>query len=430
LELAAARLSVLSPAALQARLERGMPLLTRGARDLPERQQTLRNTIAWSYELLSERDQQLFRHLSVFEGGFTLEAVQAGRVVDAASTVPSPEADDGAAVLEQLAQLLDKSLLQAQEGTGGEPRFAMLETIREYGQEQLVASGEAASVQQRHADYFLRLAEQAEPHMFSPERDIWMERLEREDANLRAALAWSMADTNAIQTGLRLVGALSFYWFLLGYRHEGRTWLEGMLERTDGTDGSVARGKALLGAGWQAWAEGNYEAASARGEESLSILREKGDKRESGYAEWLLGLVRMGQRNSAAARPLLEESRTLFTDLGDVWGEANTLYLLGMAAYFTGEGAAARAYYEEGLRLCRQQGDVFGAMLLVSALEAVVLPQGDEEAARSLYKQSLPLLRASKDRGRLGMILINVGDAWLHQYGDAQQGKMLYKQGL
>src|SRR5262245_24012755 len=161
LELAAARLSVLSPAALQARLERGMPLLTRGARDLPERQQTLRNTIAWSYDLLSERDQQLFRRLAVFEGGFTLEAVQAVCVFDAASTVPSPEADDAAAVLEQLAQLLDKSLLQALPGTGGEPRFAMLETIREYGQEQLVASGEAASVQQRHADYFLRLAEQA-----------------------------------------------------------------------------------------------------------------------------------------------------------------------------------------------------------------------------------------------------------------------------
>jgi len=434
LELAAARLTMLSPAALLARLERGMPLLTRGARDLPERQQTLRNTLAWSYELLSEREQQLFQRLSVFEGGFTLEAVQAVCVFDAASTVSSPEADDGAAVLEQLAQLLDKSLLQAQPGTAPrgypEPRFSMLETIHEYAQEQLEASGEAASVQQRHADYFVRLAEQAEPYMFSPERDIWMERLDREEANLRAALAWSKADRNAIQTGLRLVGALSFYWFLLGYLHEGRTWLEGMLERTDGTDRSVARGKALLGAGWQAWAEGDYEAASPLAEESLSILREKGDKRAIGNAEWLLGLVRMGQRDSAAVRPLLEESRTLFKELGDVWGEAMSLYLLGSAAYFSADRSAARAYYEEGLRLFRQLGDVFGVTLLVSALETVVLPHGDEEVARSLYEQSLPLLRASKDRGRLGMILINVGDAWLHQYGDAQQGKMLYKQGL
>jgi len=429
LELAAARLSLLTPAALLARLEHRLPILTRGARDLPERQQTLRNTIAWSYDLLEADEQQLFRRLAVFVGGFTLEAVEAVCVFDAARTSSSSEADEGA-VLEQLAQLLDKSLVQAQQGTGGEPRFTMLETIHEYAQDQLVASGEAAAVQQRHADYFLRLSEEAEPHMFSPERDVWMERLDREDANLRAALAWSKADSNAVQTGLRLGRALSFYWFLRGSEREGRTWLEGMLERTDGTDRGAARGRALHGAGWLAWAEGDYAAASPRTEEGLSIVREIGDKRESGYAELLLGLVRMGQRNSAAARPLLEESRTLFKDLGDVWGEASTLYLLGMAAYFLGDLAGAHAHYEESLQLFQEQGDVFGVTLLVSALEVVVLPQADEETARSLYEQSLPLLRASKDRGRLGMILINVGDIWLHQNGDEQQGKMLYKQGL
>src|SRR5207245_716856 len=146
--------------------------------------------------------------------------------------------------------------------------------------------------------------------------------------------------------------------------------------------------------------------------------------------ELLLGLVRMGQRNSATACPLLEESRTLFKELADVWGEAATLYLLGMAAYFSGDRAVARAHYEESLQLYQEQGDVFGVTLLVSALEVVGLPRGDEETARSLYEQSLPLLRASRDRGRLGMILINVGDNWLHQYGGEQQAKTLYKQGL
>jgi len=430
LELAAAGLRVLSPAALLARLERGMPLLMRGARDLPERQQTLRNTIAWSYELLSERDQQVFRRLAVFEGGFTLEAVQAVCVFDTAGTSSPTQADDDGAILDQLAQLLDKSLVQPQQGTGGEPRFTMLETIHEYAQEQLANSGEAAAAQRRHADYFLRVALEAEPHMSRPEREVWMERLDREEANLRAALAWSKADSNAVQTGLRLVGALAFYWFLLGYLHEGRTWLEAMLERTDGTDRSAARGKALVGAGWLAWAEGDYEAASPRAEEGLSIVREMGDKRAIGNAEWLLGMVRVGQRNSAAARPLLEESRTLFKELGDVWGEANTLYLLGSATYFSGDRAAARAPYEESLRLFQEQGDVLYAAMVLSALAVMVSSQGDEEMARSLYEQSLPLLRASRDRGRLGMILINVGDAWLHQYGDAQQGKMLYQQGL
>ncbi len=438
LELAAARLRVLTPAALLARLERGMPLLTGGARDLPLRQQTLRTTIGWSYELLSERDQQGFRRLAVFAGSFTLAAVQAVCVFDAAATLSASAADDGAAALEQLAQLLDKSLVQVQPGLGGEPRFSMLDTIHEYAQEQLAASGEAATVQQRHAEYFLRLAEEAEPHMFSPEPEVWMEQLDREDANLRAALAWSKADTNAIQIGLRLAGALANYWFLGGsvregrtwLVHEGRTWLEGMLERIDDTDRSAERGKALLGAGRLAWAEGDFQAAALLAEESLSIMRELGDKRASGYAEGLVGLVRMGQRNSAAARPLLEASRSLFQELGDVWGEASTLYALGMATYLSGDGAAARGYYAESLRLYRQVGDMFGVTLLASALEAVGLVPGEEETAPSLYEQSLPLLRASKDRGRLGMVLINTGDSWLHHYGDAHQGKMHYKHGL
>jgi len=429
LELAAARSTVLPPAALLARLEHRLPLLVHGARDVPQRQQTLRNTIAWSYDLLAASDKALFRRLAVFVGGFTLEAVEAVCVLDAASTVSSPEADDGA-VLEQLAQLLDKSLVQPQQGVGGEPRFTMLETIHEYAQEQLEASGEAAALQERRADYFLRVALEADPQMYGPEREVWMERLDREDANLRAALAWSKADKSAGQTGLRLVGALAFYWALRGSVREGRAWLEGMLERTDGTDRSAARGYALLGAGWLAWADGDYEVASHLAEESLSILREVGDKRESGNAEWLLGLVRMGQRNSAAALPLLEESRTLFKDLGDLSGEALSLYFLGMAAYFSGDRVAARAHYEESLRLFQQQGDVFGVTLLVSALEVVGLPQGDEEMARSLYEQSLPLLRASRERGRLGIILIHAGDVWLHQSGGEQQAKTLYKQGL
>jgi predicted ATPase len=428
LELAAARSNVLPPEALLARLVHRLPLLTCGARDVPQRQQTLRNTIAWSYDLLAESEKALFRRLAVFAGGFTLEAVQAVCVLETASTAPSE--DDEGTVLDQLAQLLDKSLVQTQQGEGGEPRFTMLETIHEYAQEQLEASGEAAALQERHADYFLRVALEAYPHMYGPERDVWMERLDREEANLRAALAWSKADKDAVQTGLRLVGVLDFYWILRGSEREGRAWLEGMLERTDGTDRSAARGQALLGAGWVAWAEGDYAAASLRAEESLSIARVGEDKRAIGIAEWLLGLVRMGQRNNAAALPLLEESRTLFKDLGDGSGEALSLYFLGMAAYFSGDRAAARTHYEESLRLFQQQGDMFGVTWLMSALDVVGLPQGEEEMARSLYEQSLPLLRASRDRGRLGMLLINMGEVWLHQSGGEQLAKMLYKRGL
>lgn len=432
LELAAAVLSLLPPAALLARLERRLPLLTRGARDLPERQQTLRNTIAWSYDLLEAGEQQLFRRLSVFAGGFTLEVVQAVCVFAADETSSPAQADDGA-VLEQLAHLLDKNLVQAQQSTGGEPRFTLLETIREYATEQLAASGEEAALQQRHAHYFLKLAEEVEPHLSSPEGDIWLERLEREDANLRAALAWSKANQDAVETGLRLAGVLYYYWFMLGSLREGRTWLEEMLARTASTERSAARGLALLGAGMLAWAEGDYEAASPRAEESLSIVREAGDKRLTGWAEAVLGVVRLGQGNTVAARPLLEESRTLFKDLGDVWNEAFALYTLGSIAYGSGDTAAARAFYEESLRLFQEQGDAhcsWYASLALSTLQVVVSTQGDQEMARLLDQQLQPLMQRARNRGALVLFLINIGDIWLHRWGDKQQAKVLYRESL
>ncbi|TMF47317.1 MAG: tetratricopeptide repeat protein [Chloroflexi bacterium] len=410
-------------------MERRLPLPSRGARDLPERQQTLRNTIAWSYDLLEEGEQQLFRRLSVFAGGFTLEAVQAVCVFEAIETSSPAQADDGA-VLEQLAHLLDKSLVQAQQGTGGEPRFTLLETIRKHATEQLAASGEEAALQQRHAHYFLKLAEEVEPHLSSPEGDIWLEQMKREDANLRAALAWSKANQDAGETGLRLAGVLYFYWFLLGSLHEGRAWLEEMLVRTGSSERSAARGRAFLGAGMLAWAEGDYEAACLRAEEGLSIVREAQDRRLIGLAESVLGLVRLSQGNTAAARPLLEGSRTLFKDVGDVWNEAFTLYQLGSVAYLSGDPAAARAYYEESLRLYQEQGDALYASVVLSALRVMVAIQGDQELARFLDQQLLPLMQQARNWGALVLFFITCGDIWLHRWGDKQQAKVLYRESL
>ena len=429
LELAAARLSLLTPLALLARLSHRLPLLSRGARDLPARQQTLRSTIAWSYDLLETGEQQLFRRLSIFVGGFTLEAIQTV-CLPQTSGASSVQAEEEAATLEQLAELLDKSLVQAQQSSRGEPRFTMLETIREYATEQLAASGEEAAMQERHAHYFLRLAEEVEPHLHSPEWDIWLERLSREDANLRAALAWSKANEDVVETGLRLAGALYYYWFLLGSLHEGRTWLEGMLARTGSSERSAARGQALLGAGWLAWVEGDFEAASPHAEASLPLLREAGDKRLIGRAEWLLGLVRVIQGNTMAARPLLEESRTLFKDLGDVWSEAFTLYYLGSVAYRSSDQALARAYYEESLQLFQAKRDVQNAALVLSALEVTISSQGDQELARSLHQQLQQLIQQARNRGALGLFLITIGDIWLYRLGDEPQAKVLYREGL
>ncbi len=179
-----------------------------------------------------------------------------------------------------------------------------------------------------------------------------------------------------------------------------------------------------------AWAEGDYEAASPRAEEALSIVREAQDKRLIGWAESLLGLVRMGQGNTAAARPLLEESRTVFKDQGDVWNEAFTLYQLGSVAYGSGDLAAARAYYEESLRLFQEQGDALHASLVLNALQVMVSTQGDQEMARLLDQQLQPLMQQARNRGALVLFLINIGDIWLHRWGDKQQAKMLYRESL
>jgi predicted ATPase len=276
IELAVARLPVLPPAMLLARLEHRLPLLTRGPRDLPARQQTLRATLAWSYDLLTARDQTLFRQLAVFAGGCTLESAQAVcRVADSDARAEDAEPADGnAAVLEGIASLVDKSLLQVREpssapegGPGAEdigatPRFAMLETIHEYALEQLGAGAEAAAVRQRHAAFFLALAEDAMPQLDDPEREAWIARLERDEDNLRAALAWASSSAplepsteerseyGALETGLRLAGVLGGYWSrAAGCRRAGRGWSACWRGRTKATSASGRTNVAALPSG-------------------------------------------------------------------------------------------------------------------------------------------------------------------------------------
>ncbi|MFL5661622.1 MAG: ATP-binding protein, partial [Ktedonobacteraceae bacterium] len=298
LELAAARINVLPPQLLLPRLSHLLPVLTRGARDLPQRQQTLRSTIAWSYDLLSPEDQRLFRALAVFNGGFTTEAATA--IESARQADPQAERErQRDETLDRLEALVSKNLLRIEPGRGGAPRFSMLATIQEYAQEQLEAHGEQAGVQEKYVQFYLTLAQTAEPQLNQPERDAWLDRLESEDANLRAALSWCQEHSEAGQTGLRLAGSLTFYWFLSGNDREGRSWLETMLARTAANDRSNARGKALYGAGLLAGILGDVDVAAQDAEEALSIFREGGDTLWSGYAELLLGFVRMSQGHVA-----------------------------------------------------------------------------------------------------------------------------------
>src|SRR6266851_2800249 len=265
IELAAARMKLLSPEALLARLGRRLAMLTGGGRDVPARQQTLRNTIEWGYQLLNTWEQRLFGWLSVFVGGCTLQA---------AEVVCSVSDDGSGQVLDGLASLVDKSLLQRMEQTGEgseEPRLLMLETIREYGLEALTASGEGNSARQAHADYFLQLAEEAEPALKGPLLAEWLDRLEREHDNLRAALHWTIEGGRA-EMALRLGSALESFWVVSGHSNEGLAFMERALAGSAGVTANV-RAKASLAAARLAFNQSNYDQGEMLAQQSLALFR-------------------------------------------------------------------------------------------------------------------------------------------------------------
>ncbi len=420
LELAAARLSLLTPQALLARMERRLALLTRGARDLPQRQQTLHNTLAWSYDLLEEREQHLFRQLAVFVGSFPLDAVE---------SVCTDEKDGENDVMELVAQLLEKSLIQPSDTVEGELYFRMLETIREYALEQLAASGEEEAVKRRHADFYLRLAETAEPHLPCPERDVWLERLERAHDNLRAALTWSSSENGAARAGLRLAGALSWFWYLHGHLREGRTFLEELLVQSEQADSSAARGKALSGASLLAWAQGDVGVASKQAEGSVSLFRALGDAYWLAHALMILGNIRVSQGEPEAARSALEESENLVQEQGLTLFGAFVLNNLGRAAFARHDVMEANTLYQQSLAIFRREGDKLGEGATLGALGVVAAAQGDAVAAQSLLAQSLPLMRAAGDRRDLTQILLTAGTVRLKQ-GDLQQAQNLFTESL
>ena len=385
LELAAARIKVLPPAALLARLEHRLQVLVGGAQDLPERQRTLRSTLAWSYELLSAKEQALFRRLSVFAGGCPLEAVEAvGRGAD------TPEED----ALAHVAELVDKSLLRQEHD--GALRFGMLETIREYGLEQLAASGEMEEVRRRHAAHYLALAEPAAPELTGPHQAEWLARLETEHDNLRAALSWGREQAEP-EIGLRLGGALWRFWEMRGHLSEGRRWLDAVLGGSGDAPAS-ARATALSGAGTLAFRQGDYGQATALHEEALALRRELGDKR--GIASSLndLGNVACDQGDYGRARALHEEALALRRELGDMRGIASSLNNLGNVAHDQGDYGRARALHEEALALSRELGDTWGIALSLNNLGHVAREQGDYARATALYAECLTLCRDIGDK--------------------------------
>ena len=419
IELAAARVRLFAPQALLSRLTNRLGVLTGGARDLPARQRTLRATLDWSYSLLKAEEQALFARLGVFVGGATLEAIE---------TVCNPT---GALdVLAGVESLLQQSLL-GQSEEGGEPRFAMLETIHEYARERLAERAETAELRRIHAACYLTLAQEAEPQLRGPEQGVWLARLEHEVGNLRAALSWAEQQGES-ETGLRLAAALWRFWDARGDLSEGRGWLERLLALDEQRGRAAApseRAKALHGVGVLAQAQGDYQHAAAFLTQSLSLSREASDKQGIANALGSLGNVASDQGDYARAAALLEESLALSRELEDRQGIATTLNNLGNVAMEQGDYARATRLYEESLTLRQALLDAQGVASVLSNLGDAALHQGDYTRATALLEESLTLSRRLGDRRSSAIALINLGDT-ARRRGDAVQARARYVESL
>jgi predicted ATPase len=392
LELAAASIRLLPPHALLARLERRLVTLTGGARDLPERHQTLRAALAWSYDLLPDAEQALFRRFSTFAGGATLEAVETVGALKENGDGPAEDED----ALEALAALVDHSLLRFVREAAGEPRYEMLETIREYASDLLTASGERDATGRSHAAHYLALAEVADAALHGPQQAAWLKRLEADVDNLRTALRWAY-ERGESALGLRLAWHLWYFWFARGYLREGQGWLESFLTM-DGTTGGSAvaltvRARALSGAALLAYIQTDYDRAVPLSEESLALCRELGDDMGCTIALTCLGCAALDQGDYKRSQPLLEESLARARAAADPWGITTSLMNLGLLTGLRGDYARAMELLEESVALGRARGDARNVAYALDNLSTLAVAHGDLARAQIMLEESLSLHR-------------------------------------
>ena len=383
IELAAARIRLLSPQSLLARLDHRLQVLTSTARNVPARQQTLRDTITWSYRLLSVEEQQLFRLLSVFVGGCTLEAIEA--VASGFKVIN---------ILDRVSTLVENSLVQQIEQDDGEPRLVLLETIREYALECLQTSGELAAAQQAHTWYYLALAEEAEPHLAEPEQVRWLDRLDSEYENLSAVLRYNMAGGDEkVEHALRLGTALAWFWYVRGHENDGRRWLEWVQAEHQGSAAVRTRAAGALNqaARLAIWRD-EYELAQTLSSESLALYREVGDIRGMAWSLYWLGDATQDRSNYAAAHALYEEALALFQQVENQEGSAYTLAALAYGVANQGDFPRACMLAEEALTLFRTRGDKQGILYaLVRLIRCLYLSQADSARALVLAQECLAL---------------------------------------
>ncbi len=422
LELAAARVRLLPPPALLARLGRPLALLTGGARDAPARQRTLRATIAWSYDLLAPEEQDLFARLAVFAGGASIEAVEHVELSEGFSVL-SPESS----VLDVLGSLIEQSLVR-ETGTGeGAARVGMLETIREFALERLEAGGEAEVVARRHAAFFLAMVEEAEGQLTGPQQAVWLDRLEVEHDNVRAALA-TLERAGEPEATLRLAGAMWRFWWLRGHLSEGREWLRRSLAEA-GAAPLADRARALDGAGVLAESQGDDAEAEAHHEAALALWRELGDR--GGMARSLLNLGIAAEKRGDPQRvtALQEAALALSREADDRPGIAAALANQGFTALDRGDHDRAAVCFAESLLLFRELNDQRNLSVILDGLAALAFHAGDFGRAAALFEEALALLRGLGDRLASANALANLGHS-VQQLGDVDRAAALYAEAL
>jgi predicted ATPase/class 3 adenylate cyclase len=414
IELAAARIRILSPKDLLARLDDRLRVLTGGPRDAPARQQALRETIAWSHDLLAEDERALFRSLAVFAGSATLESVEAVAGADAAL-----DALDG------LSALVEQSLVQLDDA-GSVLRFGMLQTIRAFGLEQLAAHGEEQRARDAHAGYFTSVVLEARPEVAGPEQGAWFDRFETEHDDLRVALRWLLdrGDVNAV----RIVGMLWAFWWIRGYLSEGADWLRQALA-LDVTADPSARALALVGAGTLAETQGDYDGAAALHQEALSLAQAHGADLEAARALVGLAVVAQDRGDYHLAGEQFDAALALFRRCSDEAGMAQALLGLGALAAYQGDTRRAVVLLEEGGERLAALGDRWGQGLAKANLGRLAYLEGDLDRAGSQSEEALTIFRQLGDKANIALLLSNLGEVWqLRQETD--RAAALYEEGL
>jgi len=425
IELAAARVKLLPPQALLRQLTEThrLAVLTGGLRNAPERQQTLRNTLAWSYNLLNSTEQQLFRLLSIFVGGAPLDAIASVCKAVVGESVGVP-------VLDTLASLIDKSLLLQPEQGSEEARFVMLETVREYGLECLHSAGEVETGWQALAAYYLALAEQAEPRYAGSEQIVWLQRREQEHENLRAVLLWLLEQGEAghdMTMALRLGTALRNFWVIRGPYREGRVFLERALALRDGVP-RATQAKALFTVANLALIQSDFDAAEAHCQESLKLFRELGDRPGVAYALYLLAWLARGDISIDIA--LTEEALALFREIGDREFVAWSMYTLAYLDELQGEYESAARLIEESMAMHQALGNTRGvAHSLLTKARIHLHSQGDLALANVCLNKSLPLVKELDDQEGIATSHVLRGQLALQQ-GDTIQARSLLEESL